>query len=220
MGTIRVTGKGLLRVKPDTTRIGLSLEGVYPEYGEALRRSSEETKSLRELLADFGFSGSDLKTLSFGVDAEYEGYQEEGVYRQRFLGYRFRHALKLEFPSDNERLGKVLYALSSGPVRPELSLSYTVRDPEAAKNELLGRAVADAGAKAEVLARAAGVRLGSIQSIDYAWGRMDLEVRPADRIMAARAANGVSKLAGSYALDVEPEDIEVSDTVTVLWEIG
>ena len=24
----------------------------------------------------------------------------------------------------------------------------------------------------------------------------------------------------SYAMDIEPDDIEVSDTVTVLWEIG
>ena len=25
---------------------------------------------------------------------------------------------------------------------------------------------------------------------------------------------------GSYDMDIEPDDIEVSDTVTVLWEIG
>ena len=25
---------------------------------------------------------------------------------------------------------------------------------------------------------------------------------------------------GSYAMDIEPDDIEVSDTVTVIWEIG
>jgi len=38
MRTIQVTGKGQLRVRPDQTRITLSLEGLYPEYGEALRR--------------------------------------------------------------------------------------------------------------------------------------------------------------------------------------
>ncbi len=31
MRTIRVTGKGQLRVKPDQTRITLSLEGLYPQ---------------------------------------------------------------------------------------------------------------------------------------------------------------------------------------------
>ena len=47
MRTIRVTGKGQLRVKPDQTRITLSLEGLYPDYGEALRRSAETRKRSR-----------------------------------------------------------------------------------------------------------------------------------------------------------------------------
>lgn len=34
MRTIRVTGKGQIKVKPDTTRITMSLEGIYPEYRE------------------------------------------------------------------------------------------------------------------------------------------------------------------------------------------
>ena len=37
MRTIRVTGKGQIKVKPDTTRITMTLEGTYPDYGEALR---------------------------------------------------------------------------------------------------------------------------------------------------------------------------------------
>ena len=32
--TIRITGKGQLKVKPDTTRITITLEGVYPEYSD------------------------------------------------------------------------------------------------------------------------------------------------------------------------------------------
>ena len=55
MRTIRVTGKGQIKVKPDMTRITMSLEGTYPEYGETLRKSSEDTESLKDLLAGFGF---------------------------------------------------------------------------------------------------------------------------------------------------------------------
>ena len=70
--TIRVTGKGRIKVKPDMTRITLSLEGIYPEYGETLRRSSQDTERLKDLLAGFGFERTDLKTLNFSVDTEYE----------------------------------------------------------------------------------------------------------------------------------------------------
>ena len=215
MRTIRVTGKGQIKVRPDTTRITLSLEGCSEEYGEALRRSAEETEVLKDLLSGFGFERSELKTLSFGVDPEYEGYQDkDGSYRQRFMGYRFRHEMKVEFPSDNERLGTVLYALATCGVKPEFRISYTVKDPEAVKNTLLGKAVADAGEKAAVLARAGGVRLKEIQSIDYSWGQIDLEYRPmAGALLAERCKTN------RYDLDLEPDDIQVSDTVTVIWEI-
>ena len=175
MRTIRVTGKGQIKVKPDMTRITMSLEGTYPEYGETLRKSSEDTESLKDLLAGFGFERSELKTLNFNVETEYESYKDKGTYKQRFVGYKFRHMMKVEFPSDNDRLGKVLYALANCPVKPEFRLSYTVSDPEAAKNELLGKAVTDAKEKASVLTQAAGVTLKDIQSIDYSWGEIDVQ---------------------------------------------
>lgn len=220
--TIRVTGKGQIKVKPDTTRITMTLEGTYPEYGKALRHSSLDTEHLKDVLSAFGFERSDLKTLNFNVETEYENYKDKGTYKQRFIGYKFRHMMKVEFPSDNDRLGKVLYALANCPVKPEFRLSYTVSDPEAAKNELLGKAVTDAKEKASVLTQAAGVTLKDIQSIDYSWGEIDFEYRPMNRMLMADECLAAPMVAegASYDMDIEPDDIEVSDTVTVLWEIG
>ena len=81
-----------------------------------------------------------MKTLSFRVDTEYENYRDgNNDYRRRFVGYRFNHVTKVEFASDNDRLGRVLYALAACPVRPEFQISFTVKDPESAKNLLLGK---------------------------------------------------------------------------------
>ena len=222
MRTIRVTGKGQIKVKPDMTRITMSLEGTYPDYGEALRHSSLDTERLKDVLSAFGFERSDLKTLNFNVETEYESYKDKGTYKQRFVGYKFRHMMKVEFPSDNDRLGKVLYALANCPVKPEFRLSYTVSDPEAAKNELLGKAVTDAKEKAFVLTQAAGVTLKTIQSIDYSWGQINFEVQPMNRMLMADECLAAPMTAeeSSYDMDIEPDDIEVSDTVTVLWEIA
>ena len=103
------------------------------------------------------------------------------------------------------------------PVDPEFRISFILSDPEEAKNELLGKAVTDAKEKAEVLSRAAGLRLGEIQSIDYSWGRIDFEfsdvnycLSPADRTLEDSRAMDI---------DIDPDDIQVSDTVTVIWEI-
>ncbi len=219
MRTIRVTGKGLIKVRPDMTRITMTLEGIDPDYGETLRHSSEDTEVLKDLLSGFGFERTELKTLSFRVDTEYESYQEHDAYKQRFVGYRFHHVMKVEFLSDNDRLGKILYALANCKVSPQFHISYTVKDPEATKNLLLGKAVADAKEKDAILTEAGGVTLKDIQSIDYSWGEINLECRPmSEGILAGRGALA-SVAAKRYDLNLEPDDIEVSDTVVVTWEI-
>lgn len=221
MRTIRVTGKGQIRLRPDTTRISITLAGTYPEYSEALQHSAQDTERLRDILSGFGFERSELKTLNFKVDTENETYNEDGCYKQRFLGYKFLHQMKVEFESDNERLGKILYALAHCPVNPKFKLSYTVKDQEAAKNEVLGKAVTDAMRKAVVLTQAADVELKDIQSIDYSWGQIDFEVRPMSRDMLTEYESDdlLTPLRASYDVDIEPDDIVVSDTVTVVWEI-
>lgn len=95
---------------------------------------------------------------------------------------------------------------------------HTVKDQEAAKNELLGRAVKDAKEKAVVITAAAGVTLKDIQNIDYSWGEIKFEVSPMNRLMKS-CAPVVACADSSYDLDIEPDDIEVADIVTVVWEI-
>ena len=214
MRTIRVTGKGNLKVRPDTTRLTITLNGVSPEYSEAINRSTAETEALRELLVKVGFKSNAMKTLSFDVDTEYESYLDEhGDYKRRFIGYKYTHTVKVDFPSDNQLLGKTLYALGKSSLAPEFSISYTVADQETVKNELLGKAVEDALNKAEVLSMAAGLSLGDIQSIDYSWGEIKMEVRPMENMP-------MPKCADACEMDIEPDDIEMSDTVTVVWEIA
>lgn len=50
MRTIRVTGKGQIKVKPDMTRIAMTLEGLFKDYGETLRHSSKDTEDKQKLI--------------------------------------------------------------------------------------------------------------------------------------------------------------------------
>ena len=84
-----------------------------------------------------------------------------------------------------------------------------MKDPEASKNLLLGKAVEDAVAKAGVLAK-------EIQSIDYSRGTINFEVEPM-RNMAMCVDECAEE---SFDMDTESDDIEVSDTVTIVWEIA
>lgn len=216
--SIRVTGRGTLRLTPDTTCVTITLRGLAEEYNKALKDSAQDTETLRDLLEGLGFQRAELKTLSFDVNTKYENHQDDhGEYHQQLTGYEFTHSLQLRFPLDNVLLGRILYTLANSSVSPELRLSYTVRNPETAKNRLLTEAVKDAKTKAKVLSAAAGAHLLELRSIDYSQVPLDLEVRPMRRAVMAMAAANTE---GCYNLDIQPDDIEVSDTVTMVWEMA
>ena len=217
---IKVTGKGNLQIKPDMTRITITLEGQNKEYDKTLAQSSRDTEALKDILEKQGFDRTAVRTLMFNIDTKYESYQaRDKSWKERFVGYEFKHMVKVEFDSDNERLGRILYSLANAKdIHPDFRLSYTVKDPEASKNQLLGKAVADAKAKAEVLTKAAGVSLKDIKNIDYSWGEIQFEYAPMNRNMFCNKV--MADGAGAFDMDIEPDDIEVSDTVTVVWEIG
>ncbi len=221
MRTIKVTGKSQMKVKPDMTRITIFLEGICKEYGETLCKSAQDTDNLREIFSKFGFEREELKTISFNVDTEYESSGEYGSYKKSFIGYKFRHTIKVEFESDNERLGKIMYALANCLMKTKFRISYTVKEPEAVKNELLSKAIRNAKEKAEVLTSASGVSLKDIQNIEYSWGKIDFEFMSISSAYLYEEENkyNMKNNSDSYDIDIEPDNINVSDTVTIIWEI-
>ena len=58
--------------------------------------------------------------------------------------------------------------------------------------------------------------LKDILSIDYSWGEIDFEMNPMNKMVMCESRSPDD----CYDLDIEPDDIEVTDTVTVVWEIG
>lgn len=216
--TIKVTGKGRIKAKPDLIRIIIMLQDRHDDYEEAVSRSAESKERLDEVLGQLGFESRDVKTLSFNISPVHESYQtEDNAWRNRLVGFEYTHRLKIEFAADNERLGKVLYALAHCPGQPEFNIEYTLSDPEAARNELLARAVADSSAKAAVLAEAAGVTLGEVLTIDYSWGAIEFVSRPV--MMETRMLAKNSAEADCYDINIEADDIEQEDTVTMVWGI-
>lgn len=216
MKTIRVTGIGSVSVKPDTTSLRITFGGIYKDYEETVRQSAEKTKILREAIEKSGLPGEALKTKDFSIESEYESYRDyNNDYKKRFLGYKFYHRTQIQFPKDNKMLGRILYELSLCTVKVEFSIDYTVKDKDAVKKEVIKRAVENSREKAEIMAIAAGVSLGEVQSIDYSWGEIDIRTSPVDKLEVRKSY----ALEPSYDIDIEPDDIDLTDTVTIVWEI-
>lgn len=218
--TIRVTGKGKLTVIPDRTILLMALSGVEKMYKSALDQSKETSRIIKEVFLKLGFQNSDIKTHTFEIETKHEReYDEKNCWKTTFAGYEYTHIMCVEFDKNNELLGKIIYELSQSSVTPELSLQYTVKDIEKKKSELLSKAVFDSRKKAEILAEAARVKLGSIEHIDYSWGEMKLVSSVVENFIDCMKLSDDVYEEDYFDMDIEPEDINVSDTVTIVWEI-
>lgn len=212
---IRVTGKGKISIKPDLIILNIETHNVLKNYEDCITHSSKSIKDLRKIIKNSGLNPKNLKTTEFSVDTEYKSYYENDIYKREFQGYKYIHNLYINFPNDNDLLGKVLYELSKSKNNYEFSINYTVKDTESAKNKLLAKAVEDSKTKAKILAKANGVLLGEIISIDYSWDEIEIYSNPINDF----AINGAQSFDSKIDIDIEADDIDLVDTVTIVWEI-
>ena len=216
--TIRVTGTGRVSIKPDITIIHLSFKRITNAYEEALEASVYDINEVRHALLEVGLDKDAVKTTDFEVGVNYDYYYDEKGNRQsKFNGYYYRQSLNIKFGVDNKLLGKVLYQLAKLDVNSEFDIYYGIKDTEKAKNELLARAVEDSRIKAEIITKSAGVELGDIIDINYSWVDVEFRTRSYDfaRPMICKSAS----TKGGYDIDIDPDDIEKSDNITVVYQI-
>lgn len=210
---ITVRGKGNVSERPDLVEIGMNLESKNYDYEEAMVMASQSIQVLADKVESLGFDRKDLKTASFDIDTDYERYKDaDDSYRSRFVGYLVQQRLNLSFDFDSEKLGEVLKGISETSARPKLSIRFSVKDKELLEEKLLADAAKNARRRAEVLTEASGVTLGDLLSIDYDWSELHLysDVRvDSDRLQAESLSMP----------EMEPENVEVGDTVRFRWEI-
>ena len=75
--------------------------------------------------------------------------------------------------------------------------------------------------KAEVLAKAAEMKLDELVSIDYSWGEVELTCSPYGKLMDTMRLSAEDDIyyMGEEPMRLEPDDIKASDTVTVVWKL-
>ena len=109
-------------------------------------------------------------------------------------------------------------AIANCGAKPELRIAFTVKNPAETNEALLISATQNARAKAEILCKASGSELGKLLSIDYNWGELNLisstQYEMYDCVQPIMATKSCA------VPEIEPDDIDVSDTVAFIWEIN
>lgn len=212
---ITVTGNGSFAAKPDLIIVTLNLSALDQDYEKALSVAGMQIEELRSSLLPLGFQKDQLKTKSFHAGAQYESKRSRnGDYHKYFEGYKVTHGLKLEFDFDTKLLGRVLSAISKSGSEPEVNIAFGLRDREAACAFLLEDAAKSARRKAEILVKASGVSLGELISVNYSWA--ELKLFSSTNYYCGNDNRNYCK---NVEVDIEPDDVKVSDSATFVWEI-
>ena len=212
--TITVKGIGKVSARPDFVVLSMTLQSNHMDYDKAMEMAASHIQHLNETLAAIGFEKGSVKTTNFNVRTDYDRVKDRnGNYKSVFNGYEVTHNLKLSFDFDMGRLSQALAAIAGCLSHPQFSVAFTVKDATAINEEMLRSATVNAKRKAEILCEASGVTMGDLIAIDYNWGELDIY----SHTRYECCEDSMPLMAKS--IDIDPDDIDVSDTATFVWEI-
>ena len=159
--TVTVSGQGRVSVAPDRALVRLGVLTRAATAPDALREHEEDVARVLTRVRGFGIADRDIEvnTLSLGEDYGPDGPD----------GYRAQRIVTVTMDS-LRRVPDLVAAVVSEGANQLQGIEYVVRDTAPAEALALDRAVADARTKAERIASASGVRLGSVVAVQEGSG--------------------------------------------------
>jgi uncharacterized protein YggE len=206
---ISVVGNGIVLAQPNVVRITLGVDVFDQSLANAQAEAARRMDAVVAKLKANGIADTDIRTIIYNVSPQYE---QQGNPNQPVLrGYQVQNMVQIK--SNNVAgLGPLLDdVVGSGATRVS-GIAFESDNMEALKNQARDQAMANARAKAEQLARDAGVTLGRPTTIEES----DTGgVTPVQQNQAPRALSA----APAPTTPIEPGQLQVSTIVRVVWSI-
>ena len=199
---ITTSGTGTVETVPDRASFSFGVETLGETAREALAANGTSVRRVIEALRDAGVDLRDIRTQQISI---YPRYADEA---RAVVGYTASNSVHAQIDGI-ARAGAVVDAAVGAGANQVSGPMLDRSDREELGHDALRRAVADARAKAEVLADAAGVSLGRVVAVVEGAGAGP--PLPYYERAAAADASGTP---------VEPGTERVEATVTVTFAVG
>jgi uncharacterized protein YggE len=161
---ITVTGAAEAEAVPDLATITAGVETRAETAAAALAANSEAMTAVFVALDAAGVERRDMQTSQLTLSPVYAPYEEGAPEAQRVVGYEAGNMVTVRL-RDVGGLGSVVDSLAKAGANRLYGIGFELADPKTALATAREDAVADARARAELYARAAGVTLGPVLSI-------------------------------------------------------
>jgi uncharacterized protein YggE len=199
-------GRGEVTLRPDRASVSLTVRTIAPEPDAAASRNETTTEAVTAALDALALEPDSIRLtgLRIGPNREYtpEGPRDDGFFAERNI------RVSTDDIADVARI--VSAAVNAGATQVDY-VGYSSSREEEARREALEKAVAKARADAEVVARAAGGRLGAVILLSTQEVTVPM---PMYRLEADARGMEMSEAQGRIP---EPEDLTISAFVTGHW---
>ena len=203
---VTVTGDSRISVEPDTTMVTISVVTQNPSAIEAQQINATRTAAVIAAVKATAGPGAEIKTSGYSLTPQ-------RVYKQNepptITGYEARNSVLVTL-GDLTRIGRVIDAASKAGANNIDGVGFMLRQDMESRGRALGESTRAAIAKATILARTIGGRLGRIVSISEA-GTMPRPVMYAQQESFARAA--------AVETPIEPGTLEIISNIQLTAEI-
>ena len=162
-GTVTVDGQGQVTAKPDMARVTLGVEARRPGLAEARSAVTAAVDRLLALTRELAIDPKHVNATGLQVQPDYTWDQQ--TRKQELQGYVVSRQVEVEL-RDLDKLGTLMErAVSAGANQVGGAALDSTRRKEL-ERQAMALAVQDARLNAETLARAAGVGLGALRTLN------------------------------------------------------
>ena len=209
---LTLTAEGKTARTPDLAVFNAGVTSQGKSAGEALSANSADMSRVIATLKKAGIADKDIQTSQISLNPIYGQpvTQPNGMVIQepRIVGYQATNTVSIR-SRDIKNFGKVLDALVGAGANQVSGPSFQLADPSSANDEARVSAIKAARARAELYARAAGLRVVRIVSISESGGYAPPQP------MYARAMK-----VESDSTPISAGEVEASVSVTVQFELA
>lgn len=153
--SIQVSGEGTVKVVPDEVKLQFGIESNNRSLVQAKDDNTARSKKVIDALKKFNVSSKDIQTGFVQISPRYDYVNG----RQSFAGYTANKQIAVTL-KDIDNYGKILNAVVDAGADHVSGVQFDTSKTDELKKEARKRAIADAKAKAEMLAGELNQKIG------------------------------------------------------------
>lgn len=201
-------GEGKTTAAPDVVTITLGVETRNVSASVAAAENAKLMNSTINALLSAGLKKNDIQTSHYSLTTQTEENPVPAGATKNKTPPEFVATNQVTAKMNvTENIGKVLDAATAAGSNNIVGISFDLRDPKPQMDKALANAVNDSRRKAEIMATAAGVKLGRILELSEGYGYTSSN--------APRAAFSLA----AAPTPVLPGEMEITASVTIAYEI-